>query len=61
MSALGDMIRAYEKQIQILTEALEQIKVIPIKSDKPYELMDAVQIAFQALEESKAVFSSEES
>ncbi|MDP4085072.1 MAG: hypothetical protein Q8934_10725 [Bacillota bacterium] len=61
MSALGEMIRGYEKQIQILAEALEQIKIMPYKSDKPYELVDAVQVACQALKKSKAVFSSEKS
>lgn len=31
MSAFGDMIEGYEKQIQIGTEGLEQIKLMPVK------------------------------
>lgn len=52
MSEVGKLLRGYKEQLEILTSALEDIKALPFKSDKPYELMDAVEIAMKALKES---------
>lgn len=53
MSALGDMIRGYESEIETLKKALEEITSMPFRSNKPYDLMDAVQVAMEALEKTK--------